>query len=99
MRHKACGLFQCHRPVTVGTAALSKRHGLVKHEDSNPLSEVQSECERRTIHIVAWNPASPAVVLSPTTSPPGFTWRAKLYVPPRVPRSTIPPSGVHKNAW
>src|SRR5438552_3626451 len=37
--------------------------------------------------------------LSPTTWPAALTARALLRVPPRVPRSTIPPVRVHEKAW
>jgi hypothetical protein len=51
-----------------------------------------------TGHSAAWGPVF-GVVASPTTCPPALTARATLELPPRVPRSIIPPAAVHENAW
>src|SRR5204863_10143362 len=47
----------------------------------------------------AWFDALPATSLDPTTWPLALIASAVLALPPRVPRSTIPPAGVHENAW
>ena len=40
-----------------------------------------------------------AVSLEPTICPASLMARALLFGPPNVPRSTMPPDAVHRNAW
>src|SRR5438552_289934 len=47
---------------------------------------------------VAWN-SPPVVKLEPATSPRPLTACARLAMPPRVPRSTMPPVRVQEKAW